>query len=59
MAQLLRGGHRCDPAELEAREAAELQARLAAVHPEIADFLDSPAGRKQLAFARWCREHGR
>ncbi|MGH3019503.1 MAG: hypothetical protein ACRDNR_04995 [Gaiellaceae bacterium] len=59
VAQLLRSGHRCDPAELEAREAAELQARLAAVHPEIADFLDSPAGRKQLAFARWCREHGR
>jgi hypothetical protein len=59
VAQLLRGGHRCDPAELEAREAEQLRARLAAVHAEIADYLASPAGRAQLAFARWCREHGR
>lgn len=59
VAQLLRGGHRCDPAELEAREAEQLHARLEAVHVEIADYLDSPAGRKQLAFAHWCREHGR
>jgi len=59
VAQLLRGGHRCDPAELEAREAEHLHARLAAVHVEIAEFLGSPAGRNRLAFARWCREHGR
>jgi hypothetical protein len=59
VAQLLRGGHRCDPAELEAREAEQLRARLASVHVEIAEYLGIPAGRNQLAFARWCREHGR
>ena len=59
VAQLLRGGHRCDPAELEARGAEQVYGRLAAVHAEIADYLESPAGRTQLAFARWCREHGR
>jgi hypothetical protein len=26
---------------------------------EIARFLASDSGRKQLAFAQWCREHGR
>jgi hypothetical protein len=59
VAQLLRGGHRCDPGELEAHEAEQLQARLGAVHVEIADYLESSAGSNQLAFARWCREHGR
>ena len=59
MAQLLRGGHWCDPDELEAHEAEQLQARLAAVHVEIADYLESSAGLSHLAFARWCREHGR
>jgi hypothetical protein len=58
-AQLLRGGHRCDPAELEAPEAGQLHARLAAVHAEIAAYLESPAGQSRLAFARWCGEHGR
>jgi hypothetical protein len=59
VAQLLRGGHRCDPDDLEAHEAEQLQARLAAVHVEIADYLESPAGQSHLAFACWCREHGR
>jgi hypothetical protein len=26
---------------------------------EIAEYLDSPVGRNRLAFARWCRLHGR
>lgn len=59
VAQLLRGAHRCDPAELEAHEAEQRHARVAAVHAEIADYLESPAGQNRLAFARWCREHGR
>jgi hypothetical protein len=59
VAQLLRGGHRCDPAELEAREAEQLQARFAMLYLEIAEYLDSPVGRNRLAFARWCRLHGR
>lgn len=59
MAQLLRGAHRCDPAELEAHEAEQLHGRMAAVHAEIAVYLESPAGQNRLAFARWCREHGR
>jgi hypothetical protein len=59
VAQLLRGRHRCDPAELEAYEADQLHASLTAVHAEIADYLESPAGQTQLAFARWCRENGR
>jgi hypothetical protein len=29
------------------------------LYVEIAQFLASDAGRKQLAFAQWCREHGR
>ncbi|HWM14793.1 MAG TPA: hypothetical protein VNO56_09950 [Gaiellaceae bacterium] len=57
--QLLRGGHRCDPADLEAHEAEQLQARLVVLCVEIAEYLDGPAGRNRLAFARWCREHGR
>jgi hypothetical protein len=59
VAQLLRGGHRCDPAELEAREAEQLLARFAMLHLEIAEYLGSPAGLNRLAFARWCRLHGR
>jgi hypothetical protein len=58
VAQLLRGGHRCDPAHLEVHEAEQLQARLVVLHVEIAEYLDSPAGRNRLAFAGWCREHG-
>jgi hypothetical protein len=59
VAQLLRGGHRCDPDELQAREAEQLDARIAAVHGEIVEYLASPSGEKRLAFARWCREQGR
>jgi hypothetical protein len=59
VAQLLRGGHRCDPLDLEAREAEDLRARHAVLHAEIAEYLGSPAGQKRLAFAGWCREHGR
>jgi hypothetical protein len=29
------------------------------LYVEIAQFLASDSGRKQLAFAQWCREHGR
>lgn len=59
VAQLLRGRHRCDPAVLEAHEAEQLHARLAALHADVAAYLESPGGQNRLAFARWCREHGR
>jgi len=59
VAQLLRGGHRCEPADLEAHEVEQLQARLVVLNVEIAEYLDSPAGRNRLAFAHWCRVHGR
>jgi hypothetical protein len=59
VAQLLRGAHRCDPEELEARAAEQLEVRAEILLFEVEEFLRGPAGRTQLAFARWCREHGR
>jgi hypothetical protein len=59
VAELLHSEHRCDPAEIEAHEAEQLRIEAAGIHVEIAEHLGTLAGRKQLAFARWCREHDR
>jgi hypothetical protein len=55
--RLLQGGHECAPELRGAHELARLDEQVEALHFEIDEFLDSPTGRKQLAFARWCREH--
>ena len=59
VAQLLSGTHYCEVSQRQAHEsrllADEIQATLVAVE----EFLASAAGEKRLAFAAWCREHGR
>lgn len=56
---LLREAHECPAEDLEEQAGlAEAEAgRL--LEAEVAEYLCSPGGRARLAFARWCREHGR
>lgn len=58
IAQLLQGST-CDAADREAHEARRLDEEIAAMFCEIEAFLRTVRGRKRLAFAAWCREHGR
>lgn len=57
--EFLRGMHACDPDELEAHQAAVLLEQIELMHFELEEFLSGPKARSRLAFARWCREHGR
>lgn len=57
--QLLEGEHECDPGAIEDRQAGEARAAVPFLVVEIAEYLDSGRGQTRLAFARWCREHGR
>lgn len=57
--QLLRGGHRCNPDTRQAHEEAQLAVQLEVLQFEIEEYLRGSRGRRHLAFARWCREHGR
>ena len=57
VARLLGGGHECDPFDRSMHEAAQLGEQLEVLLVEIEEFLRSVEGQKQLAFARWYREH--
>ena len=48
----LLSGHGCRPDDEDFRASRALQL-------EIAQYLASDVGRSRLAFAQWCREHGR
>ena len=50
------GLHECRPEHVIDRQVE--QARRA-LDRELDDFLDSPEAKNQLAFERWCRDHGR
>ena len=56
---VLRGMHVCDPGDLAAQEAVRLAGQIELMHFEIHEYLRSSAGRRQLRFEQWCREHGR
>jgi hypothetical protein len=53
--RLLAGEHHCDPTV----EAGETEGKGDVLHDEIVTFLASPRGLRSMAFAEWCREHGR
>lgn len=57
--ELLQGEHECDPDDVEEQRADEARAAVRFLTAEIAEYLSSRHGRRRLAFARWCREHGR
>ena len=55
----LRGLHACEPDDLEAHQAALLLEQIDLMHLEVDEFLRSREARSRLAFAQWCRDHGR
>ncbi len=57
--ELARGAHECDPWRQAAHEARRLAEQVELLQLEVDEYLRSPGGRARLAFARWCREHGR
>jgi hypothetical protein len=57
--ELLRGMHACDPDDLAAHQAVLLLEQIELMHLELDEFLHSREGSSRLAFAQWCREHGR
>jgi hypothetical protein len=56
-ARLLGRAHECDPFDRSMHEAAQLGKQLEVLLFEIKEFLRSAEGKKELAFARWYREH--
>jgi hypothetical protein len=57
--ELLQGTHACDPFAQQAHEAAQIAVQVELLQLEVDEFLRSPPGLSQAAFARWCRESGR
>jgi hypothetical protein len=50
------GLHECRPEHVIERQVEEARQQL---DRELGQFLASPGARNRLAFAAWCREHGR
>ena len=50
------GLHECRPEHVIDRQVEQARREL---DRELDAFLDSPEAQSQLAFERWCREHGR